>query len=451
MDNRRLEQESISKLLWEYSIPAILGTLVFILYNIVDRMFISYGLGRLAIAGTSITLPIFTFILAISLFIGIGTGVIISISLGAKNKEKAEKAFGMAMFLFVVVGILFSVFGLIYLDNILKLFGATKENLIYAREYMKSIFFLVPFQLMAIGLNNILRGEGSPKIAMKMNIIGAVINIILDPILMFYFNLGIKGAAFATVAANIVVTLLQLQHFLGENCKIKLKKEFIRFDFQMLKEISKIGVSPLIMQFSSSLVVIFINKNLNIYGGDLGIAAYGIINSFNTLTYMPIVGVYQGSQPILGYNYGAKKYLRVRETYIKALKAAFIITLVGYILTMFFPKYMLKPFIKNDLELEKMTLEGIKITFSALFLLGVNTIGISYFQSIGRAWITTGLNLYKQVILMLGLLYILPKIYGLKGVWLVSPITEGLTFLVVVFFVQKEVKRLKKYTDKNIH
>lgn len=444
MESRKLEEEKISKLLWEYCIPALLGASVFILYNIIDRMFISYKLGRLAIAGTSITLPIFTFILAVSLFIGVGSGIIISISLGEKNREKAEKTLGMAMFLFIFVGIFFSIFGLLYLDNILKLFGATKENLSYAREYMKSIFLLVPFQFMAIGLNNILRGEGSPKVAMKMNIIGAIINIILDPILMFEFNLGIKGAAFATIIANVVVAILQIRHFLGRNCKIKLKKEFIKLDSIILKEISKIGISPLIMQFSSSLVVIFINKNLNIYGGNLGIAAFGIINSFNTLTYMPIVGIYQGSQPILGYNYGARKYLRVREAYIKSLEVAFFVTLAGYIIIMFFPHYLLKPFIKNDIELERITLNGIKIIFSTLFLLGINSIGTSYFQSIGRAWITMALSLYKQIFLILGLLYILPKKFGIDGVWLVIPVTEILTFTVVIIFILKEIKRLKK-------
>lgn len=443
MDVNRLGTEKISKLLWEYSIPAITGTLVYILYNIVDRIFISFGLGRLAIAGMSITLPIFTFILAISLFIGVGSGVLISINIGAKKVDVAERVLGVSMLLFIGVGFLFSVLGTKYLNEILKLFGATKENIIYAKDYMKVIFIAAPFQFLSIGLNNIIRGEGSPKVAMKMNIIGAIINIVLDPILIFTLHLGIKGAAIATIVANVVVAFFQLKHFLVGNSKIKLKKENIVLDLDIIKKISKVGISPFTMQLSNSIVVIFINKSLNIYGGDIAIAAYGIINSITVLLYMPIVGINQGSQPILGYNYGAEKFHRVRETYVKSIWIAFLITIVGFILIMFFPSLLVDPFIKNDLELKLLTIKAIRIMFSMVFLLGINTIGSSYFQSIGRAKITAGINIFKQLILMLSFLYILPKKEGLLGIWESVPLSEGITFLVVIFFVMRELKYLK--------
>lgn len=450
MDVNRLGTEKISKLLWEYSIPAITGTLVYILYNIVDRIFISFGLGRLAIAGMSITLPIFTFILAISLFIGVGSGVLISINIGAKRVDIAERVLGVSMLLFIGVGFLFSVLGTKYLNEILKLFGATKENIIYAKDYMKVIFIAAPFQFLSIGLNNIIRGEGSPKVAMKMNIIGAIINIVLDPILIFNLHLGIKGAAIATIVANVVVAFFQLKHFLVGNSKIKLKKENIVLDLDIIKKISKVGISPFTMQLSNSIVVIFINKSLNIYGGDIAIAAYGIINSITVLLYMPIVGINQGSQPILGYNYGAEKFHRVRETYIKSIGIAFLITIVGFVLIMFFPSLLVDPFIKNDLELKLLTIKAIRIMFSMVFLLGINTIGSSYFQSIGRAKITAGINIFKQLILMLSFIYILPKKEGLLGIWESVPLSEGITFLVVIFFVMRELKYLKgvsKYVD----
>lgn len=443
MDVNRLGTEKISKLLWEYSIPAITGTLVYILYNIVDRIFISFGLGRLAIAGMSITLPIFTFILAISLLIGVGSGVLISINIGAKKVDVAERVLGVSMLLFIGVGFLFSVLGTKYLNEILKLFGATKENIVYAKDYMKVIFIAAPFQFLSIGLNNIIRGEGSPKVAMKMNIIGAIINIVLDPILIFSLHLGIKGAAIATIAANVVVAFFQLKHFLVGNSKIKLKKENIVLDLDIIKKISKVGISPFTMQLSNSIVVIFINKSLNIYGGDIAIAAYGIINSITVLLYMPIVGINQGSQPILGYNYGAEKFHRVRETYVKSIWIAFLITIVGFILIMFFPSLLVDPFIKNDLELKLLTIKAIRIMFSMVFLLGINTIGSSYFQSIGRAKITAGINIFKQLILMLSFLYILPKKEGLLGIWESVPLSEGITFLVVIFFVMRELKYLK--------
>lgn len=448
MENLKLEKTDIKSLIWEYSLPAIAGNIIFILYNIVDRIFISRGLGREAIAGVSITLPIFTLILAISLFIGIGSAVIISISLGKKNTEKAEKTLGLAIFLFIFIGVIFSIFGLYFIDNILDMFGATKNTHIYAKNYMKYIFFAAPFQFMSIGLNNIIRGEGSPKVAMRMNIIGAILNIVLDPILMFKLKMGIEGAALATVIANMTVSVFQIYHFMFGKSKIKIKKEFIKIEFKLLVKLSSIGISPFLMQLSNSLVVIFINKNLKIYGGDIAIASFGIVNSVNTLVYMPIVGMYQGSQPIIGYNYGAEKYLRVRETFMQVLKIAFTITVLGYILVMIFPTFLINFFVKNDIELSRLTIKAIRIFFSMLFLLGINTIGIGYFQTIGRANITAILNFLKQIVFMLGMLYILPKKYGVDGVWVSAPVTEFLTFLIVIWFIIFELKNLKKMEVK---
>ena len=451
--NEELRNESITKLLWKYSIPAMAGTLVYILYNLVDRIFISFGLGRLAIAGISITLPIFTFILAISLLIGIGSGVLISLNLGAGKYEEADKILGVATLLFVTIGIGFSIFGSFFIDKILTAFGATENNLIYAREYMRIIFAAAPFQLISIGMNNIIRGEGSPKISMYMNFVGAILNIILDPIFIFTLKMGIAGAAYATIIANIVTAVLQLMYFVNGKSKLRFMKKYIKFDFKIIKKIFSIGISPFVMQLSNSVVVIFINKNLNIYGGDIAIAAFGIINSINTLLFMPIVGIYQGSQPIIGFNYGAKKYKRVKETYIKALFIAFSITVIGFILIMFLPHILISPFIRNDIQLEELTVKSLRIMFSMILFLGLNTIGGNYFQSIGNSKITALINILKQIILMLGFLYILPKKIGLNGVWLSVPLTEVITFSVVCILVIKELKRLKTLSqaeDKKI-
>lgn len=444
MDNERLGKENINKLLLEYSIPAIIGTIVFILYNVVDRAFISWILGEKAVSGLTITLPIFTFILAISLLIGIGSGVNISISLGEKNIDRAEKVIGLAFILFVSVGIIMSILGLYYLDNILMLFGATENNIIYAKEYMKIIFTALPFQFAAIGMNNILRGEGSPKMAMNMNIIGTVINLVLDAVFMIGMNMGIKGAALATVIANIVVTIFQAEYILRGRGKIRLKLGNIRFDFEILKSIVKVGISAFMMQISSSVILILLNRTLKEYGGDRAIATYGIVNTINVLIYMPIVGIYQGSQPIIGYNYGAKHFQRVKESYIKTLKIAFLITLVGFTLVMVVPKLLVLPFIRNNPSWEALTIHAIRISFAMVLLLGINTIGSSYFQSIGKSMITTVLNLYKQVFLIIGFLYILPKYYGLDGVWAVGPISELLAAVVIIYYIVKEIKRLNK-------
>jgi len=443
MKNIKLETEKISKLLWEYSIPAITGTLVYILYNIVDRIFISFGVGRLAIAGISIALPLFTFILATGLFIGVGGGALISINLGRKNKARAEQILGNALTLFIVAGILISTFGVLFLDDILILFGATANNINYAKDYMSIIFFATTFQLLFIGMNNIMRGEGNPKAAMKMSIIGCGLNILLDPLFIFTLNMGIKGAAIATVISNVLVAILQIRHFIKGNSNIKLKLKNMKLKKEILIGIAGIGIAPFIMQMSNSIVVIFINKNLNIYGGDIAIAAYGIINSISVLMYMPIVGIYQGSQPILGYNHGAKNFKRVRETYKLSLLVAISISAVGFFIAIFFPHLLISPFINNDETLFKLTTNATKIFFSMTLFMGFHMIGSSYFQTVGKAKITTAINIIRQFILMLPLLYFLPKYYGVNGVWLAIPITDFTLAIITSYFVIKEFKSLK--------
>ena len=447
MKNIRLETEKIPRLLWEYSIPAITGTLVYILYNIVDRIFISFGVGRLAIAGISIALPLFTFILAAGLFIGVGGGALISINLGKKDHEKAEQILGNALTLFVGTGILFSILGVLFLDDILLLFGATANNINYAKDYMSIIFFAATFQLLFIGMNNIIRGEGNPKAAMKMSIIGCGLNILLDPLFIFTLDMGIKGAAIATVISNIFVTSLQIRHFLNGDSNIKLKLKHLKLKKEILLGIAGIGIAPFIMQMSNSIVVIFINKNLNIYGGDLAIAAYGIINSISVLMYMPIVGIYQGSQPILGYNHGAENYRRVRETYKLSLLVAVSISAIGFIMSAFMPHILISPFINDDKTLFDLTTNATKIFFSMTLFMGFHIIGSSYFQTVGKAKITTVINIIRQFVLMLPLLYFLPKYYGVNGVWLAVPITDFILAVITSYFVIKEFKSLKKKSN----
>ena len=447
MKNIRLETEKISKLLWEYSIPAITGTLVYILYNIVDRIFISFGVGRLAIAGISIALPLFTFILATGLFIGVGGGALISINLGKKDKDKAEEILGNALTLFVGMGILFSIFGLLFLDDILLLFGATANNINYAKDYMSIIFFATTFQLLFIGMNNIMRGEGNPKAAMKMSIIGCGLNILLDPLFIFTLDMGIKGAAIATVISNVLVAILQIRHFLKEDSNIKLKFKNLKLKKDILLGISNIGIAPFIMHISNSLILISINKNLNIYGGDIAIAAYGIINSISVLMYMPIVGIYQGSQPILGYNHGAKNFKRVRETYKLSLLVAMSISAIGFFTAIFIPHILISPFINNDKTLFELTTNATKIFFSMTLFMGFHMIGSSYFQTVGKAKITTAINIIRQFFLMLPLLYFLPKYYGVNGVWMAVPVTDFTLALITSYFVIKEFKTLKKKSN----
>ena len=451
MNNKnRLKEEGISKLLWEYSVPAVMGTLVYILYNIVDRIFISFGVGRLAIAGLSITLPMFAFILAVGLFVGVGGGALISINLGAGRDEEAEKILGNAVALFLGVGVIMAAGTMFFLDDILRLFGATPQNLPYAYDYMTVILYALPFQLCFIGLNHIIRGEGNPKTAMKMSMIGCGLNIILDPLFIFTMNMGITGAALATVISNVIVAGMQIYHFIGsKERRISLKVKYLKLEKNIIKEISNIGIAPFIMQMSNSVVVIFINKNLNFYGGDIAIAAYGIINSINVLFYMPIVGMYQGSQPILGFNYGAKIYPRVRDAYKMTLKVAFSISLAAFIMAMLLPNILIAPFINDDPELFDLTVRSLRIVFSMVFCVGFHLIGGSYFQAVGRAKVTTFLNVIRQVVLMIPMIYILPKYFGVDGVWIATPVTDFTLAFITFFFVKKEFKRLEELSERS--
>lgn len=280
-----------------------------------------------------------------------------------------------------------------------------------------------------------------------MSIIGCGLNIILDPFFIFTLDMGIKGAAIATVISNMIVASLQVRHFLNGNSNIRLKLKNLKLKKEILLSIASIGIAPFIMQMSNSIVVIFINKNLNIYGGDIAIAAYGIINSISVLMYMPIVGIFQGSQPILGYNYGAKNYKRVKETYKLSLLIAISISTVGFIMAIFMPRILISPFINNDKILFDLTANATKIFFSMTIFMGFHMIGSSYFQTVGKAKITTSINIIRQFIIMIPLLYFLPKYYGVNGIWLAIPITDFIMAIITSHFVFKEFKILKQKSN----
>ena len=308
---------------------------------------------------------------------------------------------------------------------------------------MSVIFFAIPFQLLFIGINYIIRSEGNPKVAMKISILGWGLNILLDPFFIFTLNMGIKGAATATFISSTIAFFLQLRHFSIGDSNIKLKLKTLKLKKEILLGISSIGIAPFIMHISNSIVLISINKNLNIYGGDIAIAAYGIINSISVLRYMPIIGIYQGSQPILGYNYGAKKFKRVSKTYKISLLVGSGISAIGFIIAVFIPHLLISPFINNDKNLYELTVNATKIFFSMTIFMGFHMIGSRYFQAVGKAKTTIILNIIRLFFLLLPLLYILPKHYGAKGVWLAIPITDFVLAIITSYFVIREFKFLK--------
>ena len=444
----RLGEEKISKLLMEFSIPAIIGMVVNTLYNIVDRMYIGNikDIGGLALTGVGITMPIMTIIMAFGMLIGIGTSARISLKLGEHKREEAEKHLGNAFTLIIIASVLITIIGLVFMHKILGLFGASADTEIYAREYMQIIFFGTIFNMLSFGLNHSIRSDGSPKVAMLSMLIGAGTNIILDPIFIFVFGMGVRGAAIATVISQIVSTIWILYYFTKGKSNLKIKREYLSLDKAIVLSIFSIGVSPFSMQIAQSIVQVLANNALKTYGGDLAIGAMTIINSVAMIFMMPIFGLNQGSQPIIGYNYGAEKYKRVKQAVKSATIVATIIVSIGWIITQAAPHLLISIF-NRDEQLVGIASTGMRIFLLMLPVVGAQVISSNYFQSIGKAKISMFLSLLRQVILLIPCLIILPKIFGLTGVWLAGAVSDGLSSLITLIIFFMSVRKLK---DKEI-
>ena len=440
----RLGEEKISKLLMEFSIPAIIGMVVNTLYNIVDRMYIGNikDIGGLALTGVGITMPIMTIIMAFGMLIGIGTSARISLKLGEHKREEAEKHLGNAFTLIIVASVLITIIGLVFMHKILGLFGASADTEIYAREYMQIIFFGTIFNMLSFGLNHSIRSDGSPKVAMLSMLIGAGTNIILDPIFIFVFGMGVRGAAIATVISQIVSAIWILYYFTKGKSNLKIKREYLSLDKAIVFSIFSIGVSPFSMQIAQSVVQVLANNALKTYGGDLAIGAMTIINSVAMIFMMPIFGLNQGSQPIIGYNYGAEKYKRVKQAVKSATIVATIIVSIGWIITQAAPHLLISIF-NRDEQLVGIASTGMRIFLFMLPVVGAQVISSNYFQSIGKAKISMFLSLLRQVILLIPCLIILPKIFGLTGVWLAGAVADGLSSLITLIIFSMSVRKLK--------
>lgn len=440
----RLGEEKISKLLMEFSIPAIIGMVVNTLYNIVDRMYIGNikDIGGLALTGVGITMPIMTIIMAFGMLIGIGTSARISLKLGEHKREEAEKHLGNAFTLIIIASVLITIIGLVFMHKILGLFGASADTEVYAREYMQIIFFGTIFNMLSFGLNHSIRSDGSPKIAMLSMLIGVGTNIILDPIFIFVFGMGVRGAAIATVISQIVSTIWILYYFTKGKSNLKIKREYLSLDKAIVLSIFSIGVSPFSMQIAQSIVQVLANNALKTYGGDLAIGAMTIINSVAMIFMMPIFGLNQGSQPIIGYNYGAEKYKRVKQAVKSATIVATIIVSIGWIITQAAPHLLISIF-NRDEQLVGIASTGMRIFLFMLPVVGAQVISSNYFQSIGKAKISMFLSLLRQVILLIPCLIILPKIFGLTGVWLAGAVADGLSSLITLIIFFMSVRKLK--------
>lgn len=446
-----LGTESVYKLLIKYSIPAIIGMMVNALYNVVDRIFIGNipGVGPLAITGLGVTMPIVTIILAFGMLIGIGTTTNISIKLGQGKKEEAEKLIGNAMTLAVLIGATITIIGLLYVDKILLLFGASEKTLVYAKSYITIIFIGTVVNLLSFSLNHSIRADGSPKISAGIMIVGCLTNIILDAIFIFIFKMEIKGAALATVISQTVTAILTMVYYLSGKSNLKFRKSSLKLDKKLIIGVFAIGISPFSMQIAASLVQVISNHALKTYGGDLAIGAMATISSISMLFLMPIFGINQGAQPIIGFNYGAKKYERVKKAYLSSVAVATIILTIGSLVVQTYPEIMIRMFNK-DKELMRISIEGIKIYLLMMPIIGISVTGSNFIQSIGKAKIAMILSLLRQVILLIPAILILPRFLALKGVWLAQPIADFIATLITFIILFKEIKSYNNKVEGNI-
>lgn len=387
MENQEaLRNGSISKLLVRYSVSAILAMMVTSLYNTVDRAFIGSmkNVGALAISGLGITMPLFTILGVFCVAIAVGGSTNVSIKLGEGNKEEAEKVMGSTVALELVVGIIMVLVGIFFLDKILYAFGASDQTIKYARDYMSIIFAGAWFNLPGFALNSCIRKEGNPKLAARMMITSCILNLILDPIFIFGFDMRIKGATLGTVICQLFIFIWSTYYFTLGKSNLKLKLKNIRLNNKLIKLILAIAMTPFFMEIAAGSIHLVTNKILKIYGGDLSIGAMTTVTSISLMFLMPIFGLSQGMQTIIAYNYGAKQRKRARQTLFLGILYGTIILTIGFILIKLFPEVFVGIFTKDE-TLMVMAFEGISINLITLLIVGVSALGSVYFQSVGEA------------------------------------------------------------------
>jgi putative MATE family efflux protein len=444
-----LENEKLSKLIMKFSIPCVLAMVVNALYSIVDQIFIGQGVGYIGNAATNVTFPFVVLALGFSLLLGDGAAAFYSIKLGEKNKEEGAKAIGNAISLMVILGLIFLVVGYVFMEKLLWSFGATSTNISIALDYMRIILIGFPFMILAAGLNSIIRADGSPEYSMLAMVVGAVINIILNPIFIFHLGMGVKGSALATVIGQILSCTISLV-YIKKFKNIEFKREYLKLDAKVSKTIMLLGVSSLITQVAVTVIIIVSNNMLkvygaqSVYGSDIPISAIGIVMKVNELLLGVVIGIAIGGQPILGYNYGAKNFTRVKDTYFMLIKIATVVSIIGFIIFQFFTQSIIQLFGQNNALYNEFALKSFKIFLMLCMFIGFELTTCVFFQAIGKPAKAMILTLCKQTFFIVPLMIILPKFLGVLGVLYAGPSAEILSVIVTIIFITSELKKYSK-------
>lgn len=437
-----LGTESIGKLLMQYAVPAIIAMTASSLYNMVDSIFIGHGVGTMALSALALTFPLMNLGAAFGALVGVGAATLISVKLGQKDYDTAQRVLGNVFVLNILLGLAFTVIVFPFLNPILYFFGGSDETVEYARQFMEIILLGNVVTHLYLGLNAVLRASGHPKQAMYATIATVAINTILAPIFIFMFDWGIRGAAIATVSAQVIALLWQLKQFNNANELLHFRRGIFCLKRKIVFDSLAIGMSPFLMNLAACLIVILINQGLKKYGGDLAIGAFGIVNRLVFIVVMIVMGLNQGMQPIAGYNFGAKLYDRVNKVLKLTIIYATCVTTFGFLVGMLAPNLVVGIF-TSDAELTELSATGLRITVMFFPIIGFQMVTSNFFQSIGMAGKAIFLSLTRQMLILLPCLLILPHFFGVAGVWYSMPVSDLLASLIALVMLVYQFRKFK--------
>lgn len=441
-DTLTLGTDPIGRLLTQYAIPAIIAMTASSLYNMADSIFIGQGVGAMAISGLALTFPMMNLAAAFGSLVGVGASTLVAMKLGQKDYAGANHVLGNVLALNVILGFLFMVVFLAFLDPVLIFFGGSEQTIPYAKDYMRIILYGNIITHMYLGLNAVLRSSGFPRMAMYTTLLSVVVNCVLNPIFIFSWGWGIKGAAWATVISQTISLLFQLVHFAKPQSLLHFQRGIYRLRGEIVRGILSIGLSPFLMNLCSCLIVILINRGLKEHGGDMAIGAYGIVNRIAFLFVMIILGFNQGMQPIAGYNYGARLYPRVLQVTRLTMLCGVGVATLGFLLCEFMPEWIVRMF-TTDADLIAKSVYGLRIVFAVFPLVGFQMVSTNFFLSIGMSKKAIFLSLTRQMLFLLPGLLILPPLLGTLGVWISMPISDTVAFLATAVLLQRQFKHFK--------
>ena len=439
-----LGTEKIGKLLIQYAVPAIIAMTASSLYNMVDSIFIGHGVGRMAISGLALTFPLMNLAAAFGSLVGVGAATLVSVKLGQKDYDTAQRVLGNVLVLNIIIGLAFTVLTLLFLDPILYFFGGSEATIGYARDYMEVILLGNVVTHLYLGLNAVLRSAGHPQKAMYATIATVVINTILDPLFIFVFDWGIRGAAIATIVAQVIALMWQFKLFSNKEELLHFHRGIFRLKCKIVFDSLAIGMSPFLMNLASCFILI--NQGLKRYGGDLAIGAFGIVNRLVFVFVMIVLGLNQGMQPIAGYNFGARQYPRVTQVLKLTIIGATIVTTTGFLLGVFIPELIVSIF-TSDAELIRLSAEGYRIVVMFFPIVGFQMVTSNFFQSIGMAGKAIFLSLTRQMLFLVPCLLILPHFYGQTGVWVSMPASDLAASIVSGLMLWWQFRQFRKMTN----